>query len=149
MPERELDINASQLVHWLKSEKTTSGGKNFEIRATREYVVEPIPDPEEAGFSAEAELASVTVIGTLEIKSVQAQYPWLLRVRIEDVVGPRAPIDEDDPEEPEEINMDAFDEEFIRPDRGAVFVSLETKTEQAEEDFNLLFADLLRDRHRR
>lgn len=78
---------------------------------------------------------------------MSAQNGWLLQVRVEDVVGPHAPEDESVPDIPEEIDLDDFSAEFIAPDRGTIYVTVDAETPEAKRRFDRMFADLIRDRH--
>lgn len=147
MTQYELDTAADQIVRWLKGE--LAAGRSFEIRATREYVTEPVGNREEAGLSEETDAASLMTIGVLEAWPTGTENGWRLQVRVEDIVGPHTPEEESVPAGPEEIDLDDFEADFIAPDRGTVFVSVEAETPEAKRRFDRVFADLVRDRHRR
>jgi len=143
----ELDLTADQIVQWLKDE--IASGRPVDIRTTREYVTEPLPDREETGLSEETDASSRMTVGILEAWPVGADDGWRLRVRVEDILGPHAPEDGSVPDRPEEIDLDDFEAEFVAPDRGAVFVSVTTETPLGKRRFDQVFANLLRDRHTR
>lgn len=146
MTEYELDVAGDQIVHWLKSE-LAAGRRPVEIRATREYTTEPVTDMEAFGLSDEADVASLVTIGLLEVRPTGEHNGWLLRVRVEDVVGPHTPEDESVPDVPEEIDLDDFEADFVTPDRGTTYVSVGAETPKAKRHFDRMFADLIRDRH--
>jgi hypothetical protein len=148
MTQYELDTAADQIVQWLKGE-IAAGRRQFEIRATREYVTEPVGNREEAGLSEETDAASLTTIGILEAWLTGTEDGWRLQVRVEDIVGPHTPEEESVRTGPEEIDLDDFEADFIAPDRGTAFVSVEAETPEAKRRFDRVFADLVRDRHRR
>ena len=147
MPEYELDVTADQIVHWLKDDLAAGRKQPLEIRATREYISEPVANLEEAGLSEDAEVASLTTVGILEAKLFGVEDSWVLRVRVEDVVGPHVPEDESVPDLPEEIELDVFDAEFVAPDRGTAYVSLFAETPKAKRAFDRVYAELISDRH--
>ena len=149
MAEYGLDIDPYQVVHWLGEEQKAGGGDRFDVRAMREYSAEPLADPAQAGLDDDQDVTSLTTIGTLEVRPAGGGARWTLRVRIEDVVGAHLPDDESVPEDAEEIDLDAFEADFIAPDSGTVFVSLEAETPQAKQDFDRLLSRMLADRHGR
>ncbi len=147
MTQYELDTAADQIVQWLKGE--LAAGRPFEIRATREYVTEPVNDREKDGLDEEMDVASLMTIGVLEAWPTGTEDGWRLQIRVEDIVGPHTPEEESVPAGPEEIDLDDFEADFIAPDRGTAFVSVEAETPEAKGHFDRVFADLVRDRHRR
>ena len=52
MTEHGLDVDAGQIVHWLKDEQVAGRRRKLDTRATREYSTEPVADPDEAGIGA-------------------------------------------------------------------------------------------------
>lgn len=148
MTQYELDTAADQIVHWLKDEMA-SGRRRFAVRAMREYVSEPVANREEAGLSEDTDANVLISIGTLEVWPVGQDNGWRLMVRVEDIVGPHTPEDESVEDEPEELDLDAFDADFIRPDRGSIFVSVDAETPQAKRRFDRVLANLTSDRHGR
>lgn len=149
MTEYGLDIDAAQIVHWLKDELAAGRRRKLKIRATREYSTEPVAELDEAGIGEDQDVASLTTIGTLEVQPVDVEHPWVLRVRVEDVVGPHLPEDESVPEDAEEIDLETFNSDFIAPDTGAAYVSLESETPQGKHAFDRLLSEMIVDRHRR
>lgn len=147
MTEYELDVTADQIVQWLKDELAAGRMRTLETRATREYVSEAVANLEETGLSKDAEVASLTTVGILEVKPAGVENNWLLRVRVEDVVGPHVPEDESAPDLPEEIDIDTFDAEFISPDRGTAYIALYAETPKAKMNFDRVFSELISDRH--
>jgi hypothetical protein len=149
MTEYGLDVTADQIVHWLKDDLAAGRRQPLEIRATREYISEPVANLEEAGLSEDAEVDSLTTVGILEAKLFGVEDSWVLRVRVEDEVGLHVPEDESVPDFPEEIDLDTFDADFVAPDRGTAYVTLYADTPQAKKAFDRVFAELIVDRHSR
>ena len=147
MAEYELDIAADQIVHWLRDE-VASKSPRLEIAATREYTADSIESFEAAGVSADTDVASLVTVGTLEVKPAGGKDGWLLRVRVEDVVGPHVPEDESVSDIPEDIDFDGFYDDFVAPDQGTVSVTVTAETPEAKRRFDRIFNDLIRDRHR-
>jgi hypothetical protein len=146
MTEYELDTAADQIVRWVMDE-LEAGKRPLQVRTTREYSAETGIDLEEAGVSEEAELASFATIGILEVSPMGEQNGWLLRVRVEDIVGPHTPEEESVSGVAEEIDLEDFVDQFIAPDRGTIYVTVDAPTPEAKRRFDRLFADLVRDRH--
>jgi hypothetical protein len=149
MTEYGLDVDAGQIVHWLKDEQAAGRRRKLDIRATREYSTEPVADPEEAGIGEEPEVATLTTTGTLEVRPVAVEHVWVLRVRVDDVVGSHLPEDESVPEDAEEIDLDAFYEDFIAPDSGTVDVSVLAETPEDKHAFDRLLSEMITDQHGR
>jgi len=146
MTEYELDTAADQIVRWIRDE-LGAGKQTLGVRATREYSADTGINLQEAGLSEEAELASLATIGILEVRPIGEQNGWLLRVRVEDVVGPHTPEEESASDVPEEIDLEDFVDQFIAPDRGTTYVTVDAPTAEAKQHFDRLFANLVRDRH--
>lgn len=147
MTEFGLDLDPRQIVHWLKDDLAAGRRRKLDLRAMREYATEPVAHPEEAGIGEDEEVASLVTVGTLEVRPVDVAHRWVLRVRVEDVVGGHLPDDESVPEDAEEIGLDAFFTDFIAPDRGTVAVTLEAETAEARHAFDRILAELVTDRH--
>jgi hypothetical protein len=147
MTEYGLDVTADQVMHWLKDNLAAGGKRMLEVRATREYVSDPEAKIEEAGLSEDTEVASLTTVGTLEAKPSGVMGGWVLRMRVEDEVGPHLPEDESVRDLPEEIDLDAFDTDFVAPDRGTAYIAVYAETQEAKKAFDRVFNDLITDRH--
>lgn len=149
MTEHGLDIDAGQIVRWLKDDAAAGRRRKLDIRATREYATEPVANADEAGLGEDDEAAALAAIGLLEVRPRDVGHDWVLRVRVEDVVGPHLPDDESVPEDAEEIDLDAFQSDFILPDRGMVEVSVRVETAAAKRAFDRLLKEMITDRHGR
>ena len=149
MTEYGLDVDAGQIVHWLKDDQAAGRRRKLELRATREYAAEPVTDFDEAGIGDEQDVATLTTTGTLEVRPSGVEHVWALWVRVDDVVGSHVPEDESVPEDAEEIDLDTFYEDFIVPDSGTVYVSVMAETPQAKHAFDRLLSEMITDRHHR
>lgn len=146
MQERELDIDPAHLAAWLRAE-LEGGSRAVSVRASREYLATALAHPELVGIGEETELAELTAVGILEVNPTDASEGWALEVRVEDELGPHTPDDESVAGESEEIDLDAFEADFLAPGRGTAFVVARFQSEAAQARFAALFADLLSDRH--
>jgi len=149
MPEYGIDVDAGQIVHWLMDDLAAGKQSRLDIRATREYAAEPVADPEQAGLGEDEEAAVLTTVGRLEVRPAGGEPAWVMRLRVDDVLGPHLPDDESVPEDPEEIDIEAFFENFVVPDRGTFYASVEVETPEAKQALDRLLAEMITDRHRR
>jgi hypothetical protein len=143
-----VDLEASQIVRWLIEEQRR-GTLQLNVTATRTYVVEALEkaDLDQIGEEGE-DLNDILAIGTLEVGPPAGKNGWVLRVRIEDRIGPRLSDDEDAPEGGEELDLQTFEADFIVPQRGAAEVLLEAEDAQAKARFTRVFNHMLRNEHR-
>lgn len=125
-----LDISAEQVVQWL-IEETNANRSAFCVNASRSYTPAAVPAPGELGLGEDEreDIGDVAAIGMLEIGPPQRSEGWVMRICIQDALGPRLPADRSAPEQPEQIDLATFHEEFIRASRGTAFVSLDAETE--------------------
>ena len=107
-----VDLEASQIVRWLIEEQRRGA-----LPAARSYVVEAFEraDLDQIGEDV-ADLNDVLTIATLEVRPANGKNGWVLRIRVEDRIGPRLPEDEDAPDGEEEIDLQTFEADFIKPD---------------------------------
>jgi hypothetical protein len=143
-----VDLEAQQIVRWLIEEQRR-GALSFDTVASRCYVTEDLENSETQRFSEDAEdLSDVLAVGVLEIRPSAAHDGWVLRIRVEDRLGPRLPEDEDVPGEEEEIDLAAFETEFIQPGRGIPEVLLDAEDAHAKARFSRVFKQMLTGEHR-
>lgn len=141
-----MDLDAQQIVRWLIEEQRR-GTLGLNAVATRSYAVELANSQlERLGEDAE-DLSDVLAIGLLELRSPAAQDGWVLRIRVEDRLGPRLPEDGDAPEGEEEIDLETFEAEFTKPERGTAEVSLDAEDAHAKAKFSRIFNRILKDKH--
>ena len=145
--EYELDIDARHLVEWLKADVLSAGTGRFEISATRNFVEEQgVPDS--GSSSAEDQVAAMTAVGVLEVRpKLDSSGNWVIRVQVEDMGGPHLPEAGSVPDEPEDMSLEGFETDFLLPDRGTVFATLEVDTEADRERFVSFANELRSDRH--
>jgi hypothetical protein len=143
-----VDLEASQIVRWLIEEQRR-GTLQLNVMATRSYVVEALEkaDLDQIGEEGE-DLSDILAIGMLEVSPPAAKDGWVLRIRVEDRIGPRLPEDEDAPEGEEELDLQTFEADFIVPESAIAEVSLEAEDAQAKARFTRLFNHMLRNEHR-
>jgi hypothetical protein len=143
-----VDLEARQIVRWLVEEQRR-GTLQLNVLGTRSYVVEGLEEQESQRLGEEDEgLSDVLAIGLLEIRPPAPKDGWVLRVRVEDRIGPRLPEDEDAPEGEEEIDLATFEAEFFQPERGTAEVLLDAEDAQAKARFTRVLKQMLNDKHR-
>jgi hypothetical protein len=129
-----VDIDAAQVVRWVKAEHERSRS-TFRISARRSREVREIPARLELhlGDEEREDLTETATVGTLEIAPAHAAEGWLLRVVVEDEVGPRISEGEmassagaSAAEQP--IDLGAFYHEFIRSGRGNASITGEVES---------------------
>lgn len=143
-----VDIEAGQLVHWLRVE-SEAVPSTFRIAARRIRELKEIAGSEgHLGDDEREDLTEVETIATLEIAPAHANEGWLLSVVVEDELGPRLSNGggQDEPTE-QVMDLGTFDKEFIRPGRGIVTVVAETRDSVAKEHVTRLVEAIETNRH--
>jgi hypothetical protein len=144
------DIDPEQLVRWVRAERRAVRRSAVSAIARRTTNVREIPMRREVhlGDQEREDLSEIATVGALEIAPVEPGKGWLLTVLIEDEAGPRAPDDNAAPEGEEEIDLDAFYDEFIRPGRGNAYVVAEVQNAAAKGRVTRLLNRIERNLHR-
>jgi hypothetical protein len=144
------DVDPDQLVRWLMAERRVAQRPAISAIARRTREVREIPIRREVhlGDQEREDLSEIATVATLEIAPVEPGKGWLLSVLIEDEAGPRTPDDNAAPEGEEEIDLDAFYEEFIRPGRGTAYVVAEVQNAAAKGRVTRLLNQIERNLHR-
>lgn len=99
------------------------------------------------GDEEREDLSEIATIATLEIAPVHANEGWRVTVVVEDEAGAHAPEESAGDEGEEEIDLDTFYDEFIRPGRGSASVVAEFEDATAERRLATLLSTIERDRH--
>lgn len=136
--QRDVDLTPRQLVAWLRAD--AAGGRTLDWRASREFLAEPATG---AGIDADDGLEALLTVGTIEVAPKAGAPRWALTLRIEDEVGSHLPDDGSVPDEPERLDLDAFEQAFLPTDGGAdppAEVILEVDDTVARRHFERLFA---------
>lgn len=142
-----LDIAPQQVVRWLRDERRV-GALPVDMRATRSYVAqESKPRIDDIGGDAAEPLGVITAVGLLEVTPRTDRDGWALSIRVEDDIGARLPEDDSAPEGEEEIDLDTFNADFIVPDRGTAFVSVDVEDAASMARFEELFESMLTNIH--
>ena len=141
-----VDIDAGQVVRWLKAE-TDVAPSEFRISARRSAIPQDIPLRSEThlGDSEREDLSEVETIAMLDIAPVHATEGWLLSIVVEDELGPR--LLGESAGEDQAIDLGTFAKEFIRSGRGTVSVMAEVQNAAAKARLTRLISTIETNRH--
>jgi len=143
-----VDIDAGQVVRWLKAE-TDIAPSAFRISARRTAFPQDIPLRSEShlGDVEREDLSEVETIATLDVMPLHASEGWLLSVVVEDELGPRL-FDETSAENADQtIDLGTFAKEFIRSGRGTASVVAEVQDAAAKAELTKLISAIETNRH--
>lgn len=143
-----VDIDPEQVVRWVMAERQAAPS-TFTALARRTMEVRQIPGRRELhlGDEEREDLSEIATIATLEIAPVHARDGWLLTVVVEDEAGPRILNKGAAVEGEEEIDLGAFYDQFIRPQRGTANVVAMVEDAAADERMTRLLNTIERNRH--
>lgn len=143
-----LDVDPEQLIRWVMAEREANPSR-FRLAANRAIETRDIPLRKELrlGDEAREDVSDVATLATLEFAPAQNE-GWSVTVVIEDNIGPQ-PVEDASEETAEEddLDLETFFEEFIRPGRGTATIVANAQTPAAKERLSFLIADVIRDRH--
>jgi len=142
-----VDVEAKQILRWLMREERR---KAFDliVRATRSYQANELAreDLRLGDFEPE-ELSEISEVGLLEVLPRREPRRWILRIRVEDDIGPHLPEDEPAALDEEEIDLATFYDEFFAADRGLAEASAEVDGPHAKAALSRVLGAILTDRH--
>jgi len=101
------------------------------------------------GDAEREDLSEIVAIGTLEIASVHANEGWLLKVVAENEAGPHVLSTDGAAAAEQNIDLDSFYREFIRPGLGTANVSAEVENQAAQARVNAVIDQIERNYHSR
>jgi hypothetical protein len=123
-----IDADPEQVVRWLKAEcEAAPSAFRIDARRTREVRAIPVRREDHLGDEEREDLSEIASVATLEIAPVHAADGWLLRIVVEDEVGPRISDRDIAGEGEQRIDLGTFYTEFIRPSRGNAYVVVEVE----------------------
>ncbi len=145
-----IDLAPDQIVRWLLDE-VRRDRFDLLVNTTRSYRTGELTSEESARLDDEDNdgVREILEVGTLEVRPRRRPHDWVLRVRVEDDIGPCVPEDESVPVGEEEIDLAAFSEEFINRDRGIAEATAEVEGPAAKASLNRILQAILTDRHER
>jgi hypothetical protein len=138
------DFDPRRLTEWLLDEGHVRQF-DLEVRATRSFDARNMSsaDTEGLGDSDIEDVRDISEIGILEVAPRRAANKWILRIRVEDDIGPRVPEDESvSDNEEEELDLDGFYADFIRDDRGLIELTAEIENSASRSDLDQLLREI-------
>jgi hypothetical protein len=143
-----IDLAPEQIVRWLLDEDRRDAF-DLLVNATRSYQTGELSSEDQGSLDdgEEAGLSETCEVGILEVRPRHEPHRWVLRIRVEDDIGPRVPEDEPVSEEEEEIDLGAFYEEFIKGNRGTAEAIAEVDSAADKASIDRLFGAMIRDIH--
>jgi hypothetical protein len=138
-----VDVEAKQIVRWLIDEERRRAF-DLMVTASRSYQANGLArDDLRFGDLEREELSEISEIGFLEVLPRREPRRWVLRIRVEDDIGPHLPEDESSAPDDEEIDVLTFYEEFFAADRGLAETSAEVDGPQAKAALTRLLGAIL------
>ncbi len=143
-----VDIDPKQIVRWVIEERRIfpSSLKTLARRAT---VVRQIPSRADLhlGDEEREDLSEVATVATLEVTPAHPYEGWRMTVTVENEIGPRGPGQGTMVEADGQIDLEAFNSLFIRPERGTATVVAEADDAAAQACLSRLLASIETNRH--
>ncbi|HUI94746.1 MAG TPA: hypothetical protein VLX44_03245 [Xanthobacteraceae bacterium] len=141
-----VDIDPAQLLRWLKAENEAAP-ETFRITAGRSQERRALAAGNEAhlGDEEREDLSEIATVATLEIAPAYAHEGWLLKVMVEDELGPQLADGSADGEQA--IDLGTFYSEYIRSGRGIANIVAEVEGPAARHHVNRLLATIEKNRH--
>ena len=141
-----VDIDPAQLLRWLKSESEAAPA-TFRVTGTRSQERRALPVGSEAhlGDEEREDLSEIATVATLEIGPAHVHEGWLLKVVVEDELGPQ--IADGGAGGEQGIDLGTFYGEFIRQGRGIANVVAEVEGPAARQHVTRLLAAIEKNRH--
>jgi hypothetical protein len=144
----EVDVEPEQIVKWVMAEHEATPAA-FRIAARQTAEMREIPEKREyhLGDEEREDLSEVAVDATLEIRPEHSEDGWLLRVVVEDELGPRVGYRQTALPSEQAIDIGSFYQQFLRRGRGTATVVAEVDDSAAEHRVRRLLDDVTVNRH--
>jgi hypothetical protein len=143
-----VDIDPQQIVRWIIAEHRITPS-SLKLAARRTTEVRQIPARREfhLGDEEREDLSEIATVATLEIAPAHPSDGWLMTITVEDEIGPRGPGRGTTVEDDQQIDLETFYSQFIRPERGTATVVAQANDAAAEARISSLLASIESDRH--
>jgi hypothetical protein len=143
-----VDIDPKQIVRWIIAEhRITPSFLKITARRTTEERQIPARAELHLGDDEREDLSEIATVATLEIAPAHPSDAWLMTVIVEDEIGPRGPGRGTTVEDDQQIDLETFYSQFIRPERGTATVFAQANDAAAESGLSSLLASIENDRH--
>ncbi len=147
MQEFPVDVAPEQILRWIKAE-LSDRPHEFHVAAEREFVAAEDLDRASIGIGPDTDVASVAMVGVVEIRSAKAAEEWVLRVRAEDVVGDHLPEDHSVEDSAEAIDIETFEKLFLNPPgQSTISAVLLAPSARVVAHLSPMFEDIRKNRH--
>jgi len=143
-----VDIDPQQIVRWIIAEHRITPS-SLKLAARRTTEVRQIPARREfhLGDEEREDLSEIATVATLEIAPPHPSDGWQMTITVEDEIGPRGPGRGTMVEDDEQIDLETFNSQFIRPERGTATVVAQVDNAAAEARLSSLLASIESNRH--
>ena len=143
-----VDIDPKQIVRWIIAEHRIEPS-SLKTVARRTAEERPIPTRADLhlGDEEREDLSEIATVATLEIAPAHPSDGWQMTVTVEDEIGPRGPGRGTTIENDQQIDLETFYSQFIRPERGTATVVAQANDPAAEAHLSSLLASIENDRH--
>lgn len=144
----EVDVEPEQIVKWVMAEHQATPAA-FRIAARQSVETREIPERREyhLGDEEREDLSEVALDATLEIAPEHPEDGWLLRIVVEDELGPRLGYRQTALPSEQAIDIGSFYRQFMKRGRGTATVVAEVDDPAAEQRVRKLLDDVTVDRH--
>ena len=121
----------------------------FKMSARRAVDVRELPATAKLhlGDEEREDLSEVETVATLEISPARASDGWLIKVVVDDELGPRLPDRDAGIEGEQQIDLATFYHQFIKPGRGIATATAEVLDAEAGQRLDRLLALISTNRH--
>ena len=130
MDEYAVDVLPGDVLRWARADAAQSAPQ-FWIQASRQFTADTDFDREEYGIGEEEDLVLVSVYGLLELSPRHEPGGWTLQLRADDVIGLVTSGAEGDYEDDDNMTIDAFEEQFLIPEKGEIEVIVQAEDDEA------------------
>ena len=143
-----VDIDPKQIVRWIIAEhRITPSSLKIVARRTIEERQIPARADLHLGDEEREDLSEIATVATLEIAPAHPSDGWQMTITVEDEIGPRGPGRGTTVENDQQIDLETFYGQFIRPERGTATVVAQANDADAEAHLSSLLASIENDRH--
>lgn len=143
-----VDIDPKQIVRWVIAEhRITPSSLKIVARRTVEERQIPARADLHLGDEEREDLSEIATVATLEVAPAHPSDGWLMTIVVDDEIGPRGPGRGTTVEDEQQIDLETFYSQFIRPERGIATVVAQANDAAAEARLSSLFASIESDRH--
>ncbi len=143
MDEYDVDAPVNEVVRWIKEDASRKTPRML-VRASKEYTLESDFDREEFGIGEDTDVEVVSVHGLLEVQSRTGRKDWTLQLKVDDMLGLHPSGEAEAYEDEDDLDVAAFDEQFLSRGLGEVQFGVAAETPAAKSRFDRWLARTMR-----